>query len=79
MKNEYEGSEQYAQEALRLVQSPTSFKVVGYKNNNGQVIRYDFDNNNFVKGHPDIGIATMYKPEDGIDYYYDRESEEAAW
>jgi hypothetical protein len=69
---EYPGyaKEQYAQEALALVQSATSDTVYGYKNNNGQVIRFDSINGNFVKGHPEWGIATMFKPIDGAEYYY---------
>jgi len=61
--------EQYASEALDLVQSTTNSTIEGHKNKNGQVIRYDKKNNNYVKGHPDVGIATMFKPKDGIEYY----------
>ena len=68
---------QYAQEALDLVQAATSDTILGYKNSGGQVVRYDTKNNNFVKGHPDIGIATMFKPIEGITYFFAEKSKEA--
>ena len=68
---------QYAEAALSLVQSETSDTVKGYKNKYGQVARYDITNNNYVKGHPDVGIATMFKPDDGIEYYKKFEKYEA--
>jgi len=76
---EYTGytKEQYAQEALSLIQSGTDGTVLGYKNELGQIVRYDFSNNNFVKGHPKIGIATMYKPKEGIDYFFGEAAKEA--
>ena len=61
--------EQYAEEALALVQSGTDENISGYKNRRGQVVRYDANNNNFVKGHPDHGIATMFKPAGKAEYY----------
>ena len=61
--------DQYAQEALNLIQSPTSSVILGHKNNKGQIIRYDNSKNNYVKGHPDIGIVTMFKPKIGVQYY----------
>ena len=61
--------EQYAKEALDLVQSAVNDTILGYKNKYGQVIRYDRIKNNFVVGHPDIGIATMFKPPDRREYF----------
>jgi hypothetical protein len=69
--------EQYAQEALDLIQSATSDTILGYKNNSGQIVRYDIVKNNFVKGHVNIGIATMFKPIDKINYFFAEESREA--
>ena len=76
---EYAGynKEQYAQEALCLVQPATSDTIIGYKNARGQVVRYDTESENFVKGHPDLGIVTMFKPEDKIEYIYEWAGEEA--
>ena len=61
--------EQYAKEALDLIQSATNDTILGYKNRYNQVVRYDKLKNNYVKGHPDIGIATMFKPDDGLSYF----------
>ena len=61
--------EQYAQEALDLVQSATSDTILGYKNSIGQVVRYDKNKNNFVKGHPEVGIVTMFKPNAELVYF----------
>jgi hypothetical protein len=69
--------ERYAKEALSLIQSATSNTVVGYKNELGQIVRYDTVANNFVIGHPGIGIATMFKPTQGIEYYYEKAGDEA--
>lgn len=61
--------EQYAQMALDLVQKEVGGSVKGYKNKLGQVVRYDSATGDFVKGHPDKGIATMFKPDNGDDYF----------
>ena len=76
---EYKGytKEQYAQGALDLVQTATSETILGYKNARGQVVRYDMESGNFVKGHPEIGISTMYRPKNGIEHFYNKAAEEA--
>lgn len=62
--------QQYAKRALELIQSKADGKnILGYKNSKDQVIRYDTKTNDFVKGKPDKGIATMFKPSGGISYY----------
>ena len=69
---EYPGytKEQYAQRALELVQSPADGKnILGYKNADGQVARYDRATNDYVVGNPEIGIATMFKPSAGEKYF----------
>jgi len=77
--NQYPGytKQQYAAEALKLIQNETSDTIKGYKNDLGQVVRYDTANNNYVKGHPDFGIASMFKPDNGIEYYNKYEKYEA--
>lgn len=60
---------QYAQEALELVQKPVGGGIEGYLDKSGLVARYDTATNNFVKGHPREGIATMFKPKAGIAYF----------
>lgn len=61
--------EEYAAKALDLVQSPVGGDIDGYANDLGQVIRYDRKNNDFVKGIPSVGIATMFKPTNGAAYF----------
>ena len=62
--------EQYAQRALDLIQSPADGKrILGYKNAQGQVVRYDKEANDYVAGDPRIGIATMFKPKAGERYF----------
>lgn len=70
-RNEYPelSPKQYQRRALDLVQKPVGGDIMGYKNDKGQVIRYDKKTNDFVKGHPDKGIATMFKPDQGIEYF----------
>jgi len=60
--------EQYAQRALTLVRSATDDNVLGYKAADGAIIRYDKNANDFVKGFI-TGIATLYKPNDGENYF----------
>lgn len=60
--------EQYAQRALELVSSATDENITGYKASNGAIVRYDRSTNDWVKGYTN-GIATMFKPSDGVNYY----------
>ena len=73
-------AEEYNQRALELVQSPVSKDVLGYKTADGGVVRYRISTNEFVKGYPDGGIATMYKPKGdplkGLKYYQNQEKKE---
>lgn len=61
--------ETYNETALELVQSAVSEDIVGYRTENGAVVRYQISTNDFVKGYPNRGIATMFKPKDGYKYY----------
>ncbi len=60
---------QYAKRALQLVQSATSDTILGYKTPENEVVRYDKITNDFTKGHPEKGIKTMFKPDDGEEYF----------
>ena len=77
-KAEYPGMtrQQYAERALDLVQQPVKGNILGYKNKNGQICRYDKTTNDFVKGRPNEGIATMFKPKDGEEYFKRRLAKE---
>ena len=67
--------EDYAKRALELVQKPLGENVLGYKNEQGQIIRYDKEMNGFVKGHTNQGINTMFKPKNDEKYYEKQEKE----
>ena len=54
--------EEYDAIALELIQSETSDDILGYKTSNGAIIRYRISTNDLVKGYPNTGIATMFKP-----------------
>ena len=44
-------------------------RILGYKNSQGQVARYDRTTNDYVVGNPQIVIATMFKPKAGEEYF----------
>ncbi len=77
-KDEYPNmsKQEYAQRALELIQKPVGNNILGYKNSDGQVIRYDKNTNDFVKGNPEIGISTMFKPSAGERYYQRQKKKE---
>ena len=62
----------YEQYALALIEKPTGGDILGHVDKNGVIIRYNKATNDFVKGHPDLGIRTMFKPADGLQYYLDQ-------
>lgn len=69
--------EQYAERALQLIQSEADGKnILGYKLSDGTIARYDAKNNDYVKGHPNIGIATMFKPKQKSVYFHNRKRKE---
>lgn len=53
--------EQYSQRALDLIQMPVGGNILGYVTEEGRIVRYDKNTNDFVSGDPEIGIATMMK------------------
>lgn len=74
---EYPGftKEQYIKRALELIEQSVSGKILGHKTKDNVLIRYDKKTNDFVKGRPDKGIYTMFKPIEG-QVYYDKQREE---
>ncbi len=74
---EYPGftKEQYIKRALELIEQPVSGEILGHKTKDNVLIRYDKNTNDFVKGRPDKGIYTMFKPIEG-QAYYDKQKEE---
>lgn len=53
---------EYNEYALKLIQQPVTDDILGYKTSGGAVVRYKVSTNDFVKGYPEGGIASMYKP-----------------
>ncbi|MCC8135610.1 MAG: hypothetical protein LIO40_02910 [Ruminococcus sp.] len=60
---------QFKKRALELIESKTGENILGHIDKDGVVVRYDIEKNDFVKGHPEKGIYTMFKPEEGQTYY----------
>jgi hypothetical protein len=58
----------YAKRAAELVRSPIGGDIDGYKSRDGAIVRYDKATNDFAKGY-DTGVASMYKPNDGAEYF----------
>ena len=71
-KDEYPNftMQEYEQHALELLEKPVSENILGHADKNNYLVRYDRQNNDFAKGHPYKGILTMFKPDDGENYYY---------
>ncbi len=61
--------EQYEKRAVQLLESPCGNGIKGYKTKDGLVCRYDAKKNDFAKGSPENGVRTMFKPDDGEEYY----------
>ena len=68
--------EQYAKRALKLARSAADGKeIFGFVTKDGAVVRYDSRENDFVKCYSDAGIATMFKPKDGFQYFLRKKRE----
>jgi 8-oxo-dGTP pyrophosphatase MutT (NUDIX family) len=61
--------EQYEKRAVQLLESPCGNGIKGYKTKDGLICRYDTKKNDFAKGSPEKGVRTMFKPDDGEEYY----------
>lgn len=62
--------EQYEQRDLELIESAVNENILGHVDKIGYITRYDKKTNDFAKGHPYKGIVTMFKPVDGVNYYF---------
>ncbi len=69
--------EQYEARALDLAQSACSDTILGYKNAQNEIVRYDVLKNDFVKGNPNRNIKTLFKPRDKLAYFEDQKQKEA--
>ena len=61
--------EQYAARALELAEMPVGNGILGYKTKEGHICRYDAAKNDYVKADINKGIRTMFKPDEGKEYY----------
>ena len=69
--------QQYEARALELAQSPCSDNILGYKNADNEIVRYDVLKNDFVKGNPNRNIKTLFKPVDKMKYFEELKEKEA--
>jgi pyocin large subunit-like protein len=58
----------YVSQAGDLARSAIGGDIDGYKAADGGIVRYNKLTNDYAKGFIN-GVATMYKPKDGIDYF----------
>lgn len=50
---------------------------MGYKDKDGHICRYDVNKNDYVKANVKKGIITMFKPIDGVKYFYEKETKQS--
>ena len=61
---------QYIDRACELLESKCAAgEIRGFATSDGYICRYDPRKNDYVVGHPLIGIRTMFKPDKGAAYY----------
>lgn len=69
--------EQYEKRGVQLAESAADGKkILGYKTKEGHICRYDVEKNDYVKADINKGLRTLFKPENGIDYYNDMKNKE---
>lgn len=62
----------YEKRAVELAESKADgVKIRGYRTRDGYICRYDVEKNDYVKADIDKGIRTMFKPDNGVQYYED--------
>jgi len=66
---------EYVQKASQLVRSAVGGDILGFKESDGAIVRYNKATGDFVKGYS-TGVATMFKPSSGIKYF---EHERGKW
>lgn len=75
---EYPGvsNEQYIKIGIELIQKPVGGNILGHKTKDNIVVRYNKETNDFVKGRPDRGLYTLFKPKEGQAYYNNQRMED---
>jgi hypothetical protein len=61
----------YVEKSGELARSRVDGDIVGYRGKDGCIVRYNKDTNDWVKAYT-TGVASMYKPLRGENYYNDR-------
>lgn len=71
--------EQYEKRGVELAESTADGKkILGYKTKEGHICRYDVEKNDYVKADINKGLRTLFKPDNGIDYFNEMKSKEGA-
>jgi len=60
--------EQYVEKSGKLARSAVGGDILGYKADDGAIVRYDRAANDWVRAYS-TGVASMYKPKGGKAYY----------
>jgi hypothetical protein len=61
----------YVQKSGELARTPVGGDVMGYRGDDGCIVRYNSATNDWVKAY-DTGVASMYRPKRGEIYYLER-------
>lgn len=73
---EFETPEEYEAYAVELLEMSVGGNILGHKDGQGNVIRYNKSTNDFAKGNPQKGVRTLMRPELGEAYYWERKKED---
>ena len=67
--------DRYLERARELLSARTGTDVEGFVSYDGWLYKYDHLENDFAIGRPDGKISTLFKPDDGLDYWIERKEE----
>jgi len=62
--------EEYVRMSGELARLAVGGDILGYKAKDGAIVRYNTATNDWVKAY-ESGVASMYKPKRGLDYFTD--------
>ncbi|MBR3624717.1 MAG: hypothetical protein IKN43_15375 [Selenomonadaceae bacterium] len=68
--------EEYEVAALKLIESAVNEEILGHTDKDEAIVRYNKRTNDFVKGKVTKGIFTMFKPNEGLNYYLAQKKED---
>lgn len=64
--------EEYLRKAQELINSPIGGNIEGFVSKNGYTFRYNKVTNEFATAKPNGIIETIYRPTDGLAYWWDQ-------